>query len=416
MACASSTKLRSRISGLPSPEVRSLMSDTLDAMERQRPERRLSPEQWMEAMRTPTGLAEGAARAARLFGVVMPSGHFGPKSGSGAASRRYAADFSKPEGDVDLPEPEDGDPGWRIGDGPPPIPDGALPYADLEIARRGTGGFEPICVHSSSDETFEPPNGGWGSSCRSESDVSECEAPRIREWSCSHSDCGLDADDYVDFTRCGGDIGDALRAGWCLLLENTDILEWAGCVAHGRSMEGYLRHLQGSITRVEVTCYDDPDEGTAIGNPCAGGSGGDRSFSAISYWSARGGWIHVCETQWVWELIVRLRGSSASDALLGTIFAAGIRAHELIHVTWPVRSGDRQGSGNCESSYLFHNTVVWALLRRYPAAFNWVCGQALEHDNTPGTPKDDLFLSDGVVPYPEDCELETEGDHRDHRH
>lgn len=324
-----------------------------------------------------------------------------------AAGRRPRVQerFSKLGGDADVPDPDDTDIPWSPRDGrPAPLPEGALdalPRFEIDPDRPGAG--RQPCAHSYAADVFAPPpSADWGSACRTPEQVAACGvlAPRVKAWSCLDLECDFTVADYVDIhDNCDGSLRKVIRAGWCLLLHNTDILQWVGCVALGSDMRRYSSGLFGVPFKVEVKCYDNPHTGTCVENPCAGSCRRDGAYSTLSFWSVGGGWMHVCSTATFWEFVVRLYEEGME--LLAAVLTAGTLGHELMHVAWPVLEGDRADSDGCVGTNLFHNTLVWALFQRYLQALNRPCALTFRVDAS--TPKADLFLNKFLFQYDTDC-------------
>jgi hypothetical protein len=199
--------------------------------------------------------------------------------------------------------------------------------------------------------------------------------------------------------NCSDDITDFFKDAWCLLAQNLDIIRWLTCLIFGEDwrddlaakIEGHTseRGVSNSLLlRVEIRC----DNGVAWSpwaSPCP-------EYFALSWPDAFGGFMHICaERLRVTKWAEMSKSTCPGDRICALIDCAALMAHELTHIVFTLRSGDTI-IGDCEKSYMFGNSVRWALLRRFPEAFSSECcgEELLDWDADGLVPRNNIFMRD----------------------
>lgn len=176
-----------------------------------------------------------------------------------------------------------------------------------------------------------------------------------------------------------------IRAAWALLLDNIDLVRWAGCQVYGaQSCErGACKCLPslvtGRIYRI-ITIWI-----VSLSPVIAGSIAGLGVFvyAGDDYWK-------IVSSQWCC--------GSNSTRLCIALDVAAVLFHELTHSC--VAPVSDLGNDNCPKSYVAESVFRWALFRRYPDLDDTCCGTFVGDD--------ELFaFGAGMRDVSKTCELGT---------
>ncbi len=171
-----------------------------------------------------------------------------------------------------------------------------------------------------------------------------------------------------------------IKMAWGLLETNSDVLDWASCVIFGTDKMSVISNyvtaswpFRVDVRQVNQNSY----------SPC--GTAGAILVSSFL------GDIHMCMNdplvpEWlrVWE------DGSDAERICTLVDLACSMAHELTHISG-LGDHDPLGGGHCYTSYMYENTLRWALKQFYPTVTDAACcggGDWLG---------DQLYLDDGSV-------------------
>lgn len=215
---------------------------------------------------------------------------------------------------------------------------------------------------------FSIPAGRDGS-CELASSEADCReyAPYINATDTTTACADEDNFQFVAVNSCHARATRMVRRAWCMLIENVDIVQWACCIIFGWWFTADIAvKLFGINGQVEVTCSDG-DPALAV-EPCPGSL-------ARSWWDVFGGFTNLCTTHVTVARQINLFATGTeADKLCAIIDFASLLVHELTHIVFALLAADGdEHRGDCEQSYMFGNTVRWALLKRYSSARDSEC-------------------------------------------
>lgn len=226
-------------------------------------------------------------------------------------------------------------------------------------------------------EHFVIPSGGGSCATHDCTDYLPTVDPQVGTFTCSD---GAGTAIFREDGSCDETMRQIYWKAWCMLADNTDLLEWVTCLIYGWPYQDELVAKLIGIdmelgvpvwygASVEIRCTTDGDK-------CLG----DGANAVAHTWGSSITFCTGNTSPRAWRRIWENADARARDRLCVIIDCAGLLAHELCHLALPHQSHDSASGCRHRRPYRLANTLKWALVQRYPAALESPCASQWEED------------------------------------